>query len=919
MNACLLRLSRPVKDDQVRKPPGWSRWLLCLLGLFPATAVPAAQSVTCLFAADGSSNLIRQYDLAGKEVRQITNDQFNFPTLLTFDSSTGSLITDINFTGPDAPDLVRFDLQGNILARNTSASIFGQQGGGIVDVVDSKRGTFFVTSTLNADIAEIDRNLQVIRRFSTGAIRGGTRILGAAASEDGSRLYVADANDSPGRGFIRIYDTSSGLQIARMTNAALAYPMFPRFADSGLLYVTDLGPQADQDNLLVFDQKGHLVRRFRTGTTIPGEFGRFEFLPNGRLAVLHSRDADSAIRVLTEAGGFVLQFVSPGRLLAIGVGTAPCVLTNEAEPFAIRSIVGGAEGNGPFTLTWDSCSSHLYEVQSSEESSATTGWTRRALMIGGDGTTTWTNTSPPATDHRFYRVRRFSFGGDEDGDGLSNLAEFNLGTDLRNADTDGDGIPDAWEVKYGLNPLNAEDAQADWDGDGYSNAQEYQGRTRPNVAYHYPAGLPANLAAWWKLDESAGTNVFDSSLNGHDGIVMGGNPAGAWTTGVLSNAAALGGPSGHWIEVPYHGSLAPTQALTLMGWVKPSGHGVLIGNGDAAGQGPGNYRLEFGPDEIEVQFSPAGDGSGPPLRLSPNWSTNDWHHLAVCYSGGTDVALFVDGEWRARQTVTGPFRPAPNPILIGFPGLTEPVAVDDVRLYNRALTADEIASPSRGNGLPARMLVGETAALRAFGASAGDACQWRVVSGQGLFTNTANLATDFRPAWCGGVTVQAAWTGPGGARTNLARTAVAFPGLSPISGWNEPYVQANNNCYNFATDIRTDTRAQPGGVGPWGYDCQDETRGAIADGLQAGVVLEDLCQTSGLPVGHIAALLVWPPYVDFHWARLEADGTWSHKPGNLPATTLDNSGQPITDPRTANFGLYQFCGFFWVGPNVHIH
>jgi hypothetical protein len=78
-----------------------------------------------------------------------------------------------------------------------------------------------------------------------------------------------------------------------------------------------------------------------------------------------------------------------------------------------------------------------------------------------------------------------------------------------------------------------------------------------------------------------------------------------------------------------------------------------------------------------------------------------------------------------------------------------------------------------------------------------------------------------------------------------------------------------------------------------------------------------LCHTSGLPGGHIVALLVIPNW-DFHWVRLEANGMWSSKAGNYSATTLDNAGQPILDPRTANFSPYQFCGFFWVGPNVNI-
>ncbi len=44
--------------------------------------------------------------------------------------------------------------------------------------------------------------------------------------------------------------------------------------------------------------------------------------------------------------------------------------------------------------------------------------------------------------------------GDLDGDGLSNLREYQLGTDLRKADTDGDGVRDGLEVQLGTNPLD---------------------------------------------------------------------------------------------------------------------------------------------------------------------------------------------------------------------------------------------------------------------------------------------------------------------------------------------------------------------------------------------------------------------------------------------------------------------------------
>ncbi|MGZ4875462.1 MAG: beta strand repeat-containing protein, partial [Candidatus Angelobacter sp.] len=63
---------------------------------------------------------------------------------------------------------------------------------------------------------------------------------------------------------------------------------------------------------------------------------------------------------------------------------------------------------------------------------------------------------------------------DTDGDGLTNLQEFQLGTDPRNPDTDGDGVSDGEEVKRGTNPLNA-----DTDGDGLTDADEIRLGTNP--------------------------------------------------------------------------------------------------------------------------------------------------------------------------------------------------------------------------------------------------------------------------------------------------------------------------------------------------------------------------------------------------------------------------------------------------------
>ncbi len=46
-------------------------------------------------------------------------------------------------------------------------------------------------------------------------------------------------------------------------------------------------------------------------------------------------------------------------------------------------------------------------------------------------------------------------------------------------DTDGDGMPDAWELRFNLDPLNPADAQEDPDNDSVTNLQEYQRGTHP--------------------------------------------------------------------------------------------------------------------------------------------------------------------------------------------------------------------------------------------------------------------------------------------------------------------------------------------------------------------------------------------------------------------------------------------------------
>ena len=74
-------------------------------------------------------------------------------------------------------------------------------------------------------------------------------------------------------------------------------------------------------------------------------------------------------------------------------------------------------------------------------------------------------------------------------------------------DADGDGLPDEWEKKFGLNPGDASDANADADGDGFTNAEEYAAKTDPTNPKDHPDYL-ASLSIVLPLKETYMPFVF---------------------------------------------------------------------------------------------------------------------------------------------------------------------------------------------------------------------------------------------------------------------------------------------------------------------------------------------------------------------------------------------------------------------------
>ncbi len=136
--------------------------------------------------------------------------------------------------------------------------------------------------------------------------------------------------------------------------------------------------------------------------------------------------------------------------------------------------------------------------------------------------------------------------------------------------------------------------------------------------------------------------------------------------------------------------------------------------------------------------------------------------------------------------------------------------------------------------------------------------------------------------------------------------------------WNDGgQKQHQNNCYNYGSNYRTDTFNQiPGGSQPGAaagamyaaITGADVRNAAIADGLINNPSANNRCPGEG----HLVALVIAPGF-DFHWYRKGRTGRWSHKPGSTPVIDVDNGNAIITDPRTADRGVYtQFTTFMTV-------
>ena len=242
---------------------------------------------------------------------------------------------------------------------------------------------------------------------------------------------------------------------------------------------------------------------------------------------------------------------------------------------------------------------------------------------------------------------------------------------------------------------------------------DYAGLQRQVVITMGGSGASAdpNLVAYYAFSESSGTTASNSTGSNNGSLVdfdcttaPDCDPNSGWISGGISgNALSFDGTDAYVDIARMQAEIEGQSALTVSAWMK-----TAVANTNSKpnivakwNNGGGNtFKLGYGDGENLI-FGVWNESTAVDSAISPaNWGLdNEWHHIAGVYDGA-EVHVYGDGVALdpTPGTLTGTIRPNTDIglVRIGSDNSSVPSfwngQIDEVRIYNRALSVAEICS-----------------------------------------------------------------------------------------------------------------------------------------------------------------------------------------------------------------------------------
>ena len=209
--------------------------------------------------------------------------------------------------------------------------------------------------------------------------------------------------------------------------------------------------------------------------------------------------------------------------------------------------------------------------------------------------------------------------------------------------------------------------------------------------------MSKGLVGYWGFDEGSGTTAYNAASTGsvNDGALINGPN---WTRGKKAGALSFDGRN-DYVDCDNNSSLNITAEITVEAWVKPDTDKCNVFVHKYAGENQG-WALYAPSDSDGLRFMVTIDGSeNAGCYAKGIVLDNSWHHIVGTYDG-TDIRMYVDGVLKDTANDAGAMTNGDTNTKIGDnAGMTYYLcpesyyfngAIDEVRIYNRALSAEEV-------------------------------------------------------------------------------------------------------------------------------------------------------------------------------------------------------------------------------------